>query len=319
MALRGYDMQEGTFAEVLIASVSDLHTDFAENRDDVVKLALAIHRRQADLVIIAGDVSHKNDRIARVLQAFAEAAPKVAYLPGNHDLWFDVPDAKGAPHLDTWRRYREELRALAEGAGAHYLPAAPLYLGDTAIVGSCGWYDYSLMPPSLRASVDRSVLESKQYGGLQWSDARFIAFRDEGGALMSDEAVAREMERELGEQLAAADAEARVRQIVAVTHHQPFYEVVTRTGTLPWEYFNAFMGSVGLGEVIRRSPKVRWSIYGHTHQVGRYQVGPVVAYGTPLGYPRERRGLSDEALLESRIGWIQTEAAAEFTGTESAG
>ncbi|MBK6683536.1 MAG: metallophosphoesterase [Deltaproteobacteria bacterium] len=298
-------MHEGTSTEVLIASVSDLHTDFAENRDDVVKLALAIHERRADLVIIAGDVSHKNERIQRVLQAFAETVPRVAYLPGNHDLWFDVPDAKSQPQLDTWVRYRQELRALSESAGAHYLPAAPLYLGSTAVVGSCGWYDYSLMPASLRASVDPSVLESKQYGGLQWSDARFIAFRDRAGALMSDEGVARVMEEELRAQLAEADQRPEVQQIVAVTHHQPFYEVVTRTGTLPWEYFNAFMGSVGLGEVIRSSDKVRWAIYGHTHQVGRYQLGPITAYGTPLGYPRERRGLDAEALLKSRIGWIE--------------
>jgi hypothetical protein len=56
---------------------------------------------------------------------------------------------------------------------------------------------------------------------------------------------------------------------------------------------------------IRSSPKVRWAIYGHTHQVGRYQVGPITAYGTPLGYPRERRGIEAEALIQSRIGWIE--------------
>jgi putative phosphoesterase len=290
---------------VLIASVSDLHTDHAENRDDVVKLALAIHKRKADLVIIAGDVSHKNDRIHRVLTAFAEAVPKVAYLPGNHDLWFDVPDAPSRADLDTWARYRVELKQLSESARAHYLPSSPLYLGATAVVGSCGWYDYSLMSPQLKATVDEAVLTSKQMNGLMWSDARFIAFRDRHGALMSDVAVSRIMEDELRAQIAEADGRAEVSRIVAVTHHQPFYEVVSRTGTMPWEYFNAFMGSTGLGEAIKSSNKVRWSIYGHTHRVGAHDIGGVRSYGTPLGYPRERKGITEAELLETRIGWIE--------------
>ncbi|MEM7674454.1 MAG: metallophosphoesterase, partial [Myxococcota bacterium] len=70
-----------------IATVSDLHTDFAENRGAVVKLAVAIHAGAADVVVVAGDVSHKDERIDRALRAFAEVAGQVAYIPGNHDLW----------------------------------------------------------------------------------------------------------------------------------------------------------------------------------------------------------------------------------------
>lgn len=288
-----------------IATVSDLHTDFPENREDVVKLALAIHRAKADLVIVAGDVSHKNDRIQRTLVALRETAGQVAYLPGNHDLWFDVPDAPGRPELDTWDRYHRELKALAEGAGAHYLPAGPLHLAQVAVVGTCGWYDYSLMPPAMRQSMDDRILAAKQFGGLQWSDARFIAFRDAGGALMSDVEVARRMERELAAQLERVEAQPEVAHVVVATHHQPFYEVVARTGTLPWEYFNAFMGSTGLGEVIKRSSKVRAVVYGHSHVVGSHEVSGLRVYGTPMGYPRERKGLDDKALVETRIGWIE--------------
>lgn len=289
---------------VRIATVSDLHTDYAENRDAVVKLAVAIHQGEADVVVVAGDVSHKDERIDRALRAFCEVAPRVAYIPGNHDLWYDVPFAADRPDLDTWRRYRDELRSVCEGAGAHYLPAEPLIVGAVAIVGSCGWYDYSLMAPSFRDQVDDRALALKTLDGLMWSDARFIAFRDESGHLMPDEAVARRMEAELEAHLSQVDADSRVREVVAVTHHQPFYEVVTRTGQLPWEYFCAFMGSAGLGAAIRKSPKVRTAVYGHTHVVGRYELGDLVAYGTPLGYPRERRGLSPDQVAETRVGWI---------------
>ncbi len=290
-----------------IATVSDLHTDFVENREAVVKLAVAIHKGAADVVVVAGDVSHKDERIDRALRAFKQVASQVAYIPGNHDLWFDVPLAAGRAELNTWHRYHHELKAVCEGAGAHYLPAEPMVLGPTAIVGSCGWYDYSFMAPEFRAQVDDMALALKTFDGLMWSDARFIAFRDAEGNLMPDPLVARQMEAELEQHLSKMDADDHIHNVVAVTHHQPFYEVVSRTGTMPWEYFCAFMGSAGLGKAIRSSPKVKIAVYGHTHVLGRHELDGLVVYGTPLGYPRERRGLSDDALADTRVGWIDVE------------
>ncbi|MCK6548240.1 metallophosphoesterase [Myxococcota bacterium] len=290
---------------MLIASVSDIHTDFPENREAVVRLATEIHARSADVVVVAGDVSHKNDRIERALRAFREVCGTVVYLPGNHDLWFDVPYAPARSDLDTWQRYHVELKALAESAGAHYLPAAPLVRDGVAIAGSCGWYDYSLAAPWVVETVGAQALAAKELAGLAWSDARYVAFRRPDGALMPDAEVARVMERELEAQLVALDAASDVRDVVVATHHQAFYDVVTRHGTLPWDFFNAFMGSRGLGDVILRCPKVRTVIYGHTHTVGEHRVGPLRVYGTPLGYPRERRGLGEDEVARTRIGWIE--------------
>jgi predicted phosphodiesterase len=290
---------------VLIASVSDLHTDFEENREVLVKLAASIYERSPSLVIVAGDVSHKNDRIDRALRALSHVAERVAYIPGNHDLWFDVPFAPGRRDLNTWVRYREELRDVAAAAGAHYLPAEPLVLHNVAVVGTCGWYDYSLAPAAIRTSIGDSALASKQFGGVLWSDARFIAFRDDEGELMEDRAVARAMERDLEVHLSLVSTRADVEHAVVVTHHQAFDEVVHHTGTLPWEFFNAFMGSSALGRVIQGAPKVRAAIYGHTHIVGDHRIDDLRVFGTPLGYPRERKGMSLDDVIRSRIGWIE--------------
>lgn len=290
---------------MLIASISDIHTDFPENREVLVKLAAEIHRREPDVLIVAGDVSHRNDRIARALKALCVVAPQVAYIPGNHDLWFDVPSARSRPELNTWVRYREELRDLVEGIGVHYLPAGPLLHGNVAVVGTCGWYDYSMTPDAIRTSIGEEALAAKQFGGVMWSDARFIAFRDSAGGLMEDRAVARAMEVELEAHLGQVDANPEVEHAVVVTHHQPFDEVVTHTGTLPWEFFNAFMGSRGLGRVIKGARKARVAIYGHTHLVGETVIDQLRVFGTPLGYPRERKGLSLEDVLETRIGWVE--------------
>ncbi len=288
-----------------IASVSDIHTDFAENREVLVKLAAEIHTRAPDVVIVAGDVSHKNERIERALKALSYVADRVAYIPGNHDLWYDVPFAPGRRDLNTWDRYRSELLELTQRTGAHYLPAGPLVVGRVAIAGTCGWYDYSLTPEAIRNSIGEEALAGKQFGGVMWSDARFIAFRDPLGELMHDGEVARTMERELSTQLEAIDRDPAIDHTVVVTHHQPFDEVVAHTGTLPWEFFNAFMGSSGLGRVIQSASKAKVAIYGHTHLVGETNIDDLRVYGTPLGYPRERKGLSLEEVLRTRIGWIE--------------
>lgn len=289
---------------VRIATVSDLHTDFSENRDLLVHLATEIHARKVDLLIVAGDVSHVDERIDRTLRALAEVTPRLAYLPGNHCLW-ETAIAQGAV-VDTWVRYTDGLRRLAEAAGAHYLPAAPLRLGPLAVVGTCGWYDYSFLEPWVLEQLGLEAIKKKKLGPIAWSDAAYTSFRDGDGAPMSDADVARRMERELEQQLIETTADPAVEEVLVATHHQPFREVVRRSGSLPWEFFCAFMGSESLGRVIMaHRAKVRTVLYGHSHVVAEQQIDGLRVYGTALGYPRERKGMDLEAIVRSRIGWIE--------------
>lgn len=288
-----------------IASISDLHVDHAANRGALAKLAAEVRRRGADLLIVAGDVSHDDQQIEETLRSLGEAAPRVAYLPGNHDLWSPVPEPRAREDVDTWERYRDHLRRIAERAGAHYVPARPLLLGPVALVGTCGWYDYSFVEDWVRAELGDAALAEKKLGPMSWLDGVMTAFRGPDRALVDDATVARQMEAELSAQLAEVEARAEIEHVVVATHHQPFREVVFRTGTLPWEYFCAFMGSVGLGDVIRSGRKVRAAVYGHSHIVGDQMIGGLRVFGTALGYPRERGDMDDAALLATRIGWIE--------------
>ncbi|MBX2811892.1 MAG: metallophosphoesterase [Myxococcales bacterium] len=281
-----------------IASVSDLHIDFAENRHALVQLAAAIHEGQAELVIVAGDVSHVDEHISLTLRALKVAAPQVAYLPGNHDLWLSEGEN------NSWDRYRKTLPALVAAEGAYYLPTAPLILGSAAVVGTTGWYDYSLLRPEYTEVVVAEALRAKQWQGLRWSDDVHINFRDEYGGQMSDECVSRCMERELSEQLADVCSGTHVSHVIAVTHFLPFRESLGPSRGMPWDYFDAFMGSTSLGDVIVNCSKVRHVIYGHSHRPRACEVNGVVVRGTPLGYPRERQGIANELIAKRSIGWI---------------
>ena len=284
-----------------VATVSDLHLDHAANRELMPALAAEVHRRGADLVVIAGDVSHRDAWIERAIRSFQVVAPRVAYVPGNHDVW-QSPEAleRGA---DTWKRYRDDLRTMSTELGAAYLPAEPLRVGKVAFVGTCGWYDYGFLLDEHRELMNAERRRSKRWERFQWSDAHFVAFRSEGGEPMDDAAVLDVMLAQLEAQLEALERDNDIEQVFVATHHLPFEELVLRSGTLPWEFFNAFMGSPRLGEVIVRHRKVRSVVYGHTHRGRRVDIEGRTVMGTPLGYPRERPGLSREEVVATRIGW----------------
>ena len=122
---------------------------------------------------------------------------------------------------------------------------------------------------------------------------------------MGDVEVARQMESDLEAQLRWAEEACDVRAVLAVTHHLAFSEAVFRTHTLPWEFFNAYMGSRELGRVISRNSKVRAAVYGHTHHPGRAVVEGFEVVGTPLGYPRERKRMSEADVVATRVNWLQ--------------
>lgn len=290
-----------------IASVSDIHLEYGANRDLFVKMAREIRARGADAVVVVGDVSHIDELIALSIRVLGQVTDCVAYTPGNHDVWVDRPgeDLRDDSDFNTWERHDDDLKAIVEAEGGHYLPAAPLRLGDVALAGSCGWYDHSFLLPELRERIPETALAEQSVEGLQWGDRTRTVFRDTDGRVMSNPEVARRMEHRLDAQLGELDRDPSVDRVVCATHHLQYEQAVLRTGTLPWEIFNAFMGSIRMGEMIDAHPKVGHVIYGHTHTPRDFHVGSRRVFGTPLGYPRERKGRSDEEVIRTRIGWIE--------------
>jgi len=290
-----------------IASVSDIHLEYKANRAEFIKMAAEIGARRADVVLVVGDVSHIDDLIVRSIRVLSREAERVAYVPGNHDLWVDRPgeDLRNDAGFNTWMRHDEDLKTMVESEGGHYLPAVPLRLGAVAVAGSCGWYDHSFLHAEFRNQIPADALREQTLDGMQWGDCTRTAFRDTEGRLMSSPEIARRMEDALDAQLDSLEADPSVEQVVCATHHQQYEQTVRRAGKLPWEFFNAFMGSRRMGEVIDRYSKVRYVIYGHTHALGDYRIGARRVLGTPLGYPRERKGTSEDEILRTRIGWIE--------------
>jgi Icc-related predicted phosphoesterase len=273
-----------------IALTSDLHV---EHHPEVVPLIVERTRALAvDVLVVAGDVSHDLGRLAEALAALKQAAPRLVFVPGNHDLWC----SPGTPSSSA--RYEEAIPALCARAGVDALGHAPVEIGGVAFVGVTGWYDFSLRNRELDGTFTLDDYRRGAWGRLRWNDQSRVTWTDEEGQLLDAQAICDQQVASLERQL----SEVGDRPTVAVTHHLPFAELVTSMGELPWDFINGFMGAARLGEAMRRAPNVRLACAGHTHFRKRASIegsgGRFMAEVSPIGYPREYKRMAGLTLAE---------------------
>lgn len=273
-----------------LALTSDLHV---EHHPEVV--ALVGERVRAlgpDVLVVAGDVSSQLATLEAALAELRRAAPRLVFVPGNHDLW-TLP---GGP--SSRERYEREIPALGARAGADVVGQGPIEIDGVVFVGVTGWYDYSLRNRALDATFTREDYRRGSWGRLRWNDKARICWPGDDGVELDDPAICAAQVESLERQLAAAGA----RPTVVVTHHLPLAELVTSHGEPPWDFINGFMGSARLGEVMRRAPGVRLGVCGHTHFRKRARVdgagGPFTVETSPIGYPREYARMGGLTLAE---------------------
>ena len=66
------------------------------------------------------------------------------------------------------------------------------------------------------------------------------------------------------------------------------------------------VGIVDRDAVVVAGPDDRIALVGELLEAfGDRQIGPIRVYGTALGYPRERKDLTEDDVARTRIGWIE--------------
>jgi Icc-related predicted phosphoesterase len=285
---------------VRIGLTSDLHV---EHHPDVVPLIVERVRALAvDALIVAGDVSSSLPTLETALAALRKSAPRMLFVPGNHDLWMlkDTPTSRA--------RYEVEIPALCARAGVDAIGRDPVEIGGVSFAGVTGWYDYSLRNRELDGTFSMDDYRRGAWGRLRWNDKARISWPDDDGAELDDVAICDGQVALLERQLAAVGA----RPTVVVTHHLPFAQLATSRGEPPWDFINGFMGSDRLGEAMRRAPGVKLGVCGHTHFRKRAELegagGRFTVETSPIGYPREYArmlGLTLEARVADRVTLIE--------------
>jgi len=257
-----------------LAVLSDLHVHHEENRAQMPALARSIRELGCQVVLLAGDLSHRLGDVDACLGELAVAKEHV-FVPGNHDLW---PVDEGSP--GSRERHERLLPELCMKNGWKYLPHdGPVRFGSATFFGVMGWPDGSLVGPALEYA-----------GTCEWSPPE------------PDQNLAREDAARLEAQLDRHRLDGGTDgSLVLVTH----YPASERASRLVQEHGKTvherdgqrllertWLPAVKEG-IVERPPDL--VVYGHRH--GRYLVGEHASWA--LGYPWEVEKLG--AFGESRF------------------
>ena|SRR5215475_2695029 len=114
-----------------IFAVSDLHTDFAENRRRLQQVSSTSYLR--DGLVVAGDIADDLRVIGWTLRKLRSQFGKVFYVLGNHALW-----GRGG-ECDSVEKFRQVLR-LCDELGVYTRPGRA---GKNWDVPLFSWYESS--------------------------------------------------------------------------------------------------------------------------------------------------------------------------------
>ena len=255
-----------------IGVTSDIHTDISSaNREIAKHIAHVARRAELDALVICGDISHNIMTLSKTLSAFHRVGNgcKKFFVAGNHDIWL-VDMREGITSHDKYAL----ITAICNEYEFHHLGDSPAVVGEVGFCGTIGWYDYSYKRD--KYAIPEESYMSKTFQGAVWNDVNYARWNG------SDPEIASQFEGELQEQIDSI--KDRVSRIIVATHHVPFQQCVTYRNQLPWDFFSAFMGSAGLGEICVNEPKVTHTLFGHTHGDFFDTVRGVVAICSPIGY-----------------------------------
>lgn len=272
---------------------ADLHYNHARSRGPADELIDRINSLSFDALLVVGDTAPaESDELAQCLGRFTFAGPRL-FVAGNHELWTNGPDS----HQLLRRLLPDRLQQL----GWHDLQSTPFIAGDVAVVGSIGWYDYSLADASL--GIPRRFYEAKISPGsaghlddhahllgdgsdiseaashvfARWNDGRFVKLH------RSDQQFLDELLDELRQHL---ELTRSCRQVIAAIHHLPFAELMPpqRPARSQWRFALAFLGATSIGQLLLRYANVSTVFCGHSHFAREAQVGHIRAVNIGSGY-----------------------------------
>ncbi len=262
---------------------SDLHY-YTGNEAVMDGLAQKVCASDADVFIIGGDATSGGSYVmlARLLEKFSGFRGQKLFVAGNHDLW--------NPH-DTGVEKYFELQNFVEQYDFHSLDKNPFVKDGVGFVGSIGWYDYSFKMRSgeipeqfimdARTFTRWEDVDDKAYATKMaeaTSDKWDFAWNDVNYArIPSDKDFLEQRLNALQRQL--EEVSPKVDQIVAMTHHLPFENIVPRDqGNTAFTLGNAYQGSARIGALLQQYGKVGYAFCGHSHVSGQWRNGTITCY-----------------------------------------
>jgi Icc-related predicted phosphoesterase len=244
-------------------ALSDLHVDYAENRNWVRELSPGEYR--SDVLLLAGDLSSDLEVLEDCLCRLRERFCALVFVPGNHDLW--VRRREGLDSLAKWERVAECCRR----SDVH---VSGVRFGAVRVEPLLSWYDFSFGRPNE---------ELRQ----RWADFKLCVWP---GGMSLDEVNAwflaqnHPLEPQPGETL------------LTLSHFLPRPDVLPERVDLDRYWLLPVLGSHALGSLVERLNP--WChVFGHTHLNSRRRHSGITYLNNAFGYPSEVR-IARKALLQ---------------------
>ncbi len=258
-----------------IFCTSDIHIDFSENRDWLTQLSTFDF--QHDTLILAGDISDKEQHLAWAFRELSARFKYVIFVPGNHDLW--VNNTRWHNSLDKYH----DLLNMAEDFGIH---TRLLELEGVSFVPLQSWYDFTF------------AMDNDDYLSQRWVDFK----RCQWGARFSH-ADNHEQQAQLvcdyflqKNCLAVSNTE---NTVISLSHFVPRIDLMPSYIPLEHQKIYPVLGSHKIDKQIR-TLKADCHIYGHSH-VNRDVVIDGIRYiNNAFAYPTESR-ISRKTLFEVEL------------------
>lgn len=259
-------------SQTRLAVISDLHLNKIKTQSAFKAIiSELVQEFSIDVLILPGDLTAgAGQTIVLVRELIDELAIPVYYVPGNHELWNRF---NGLSTNDIYQLFLDDPNCLC--GQIVDLP------GGCKLLGDMHWYDYSYADHE-RFSLEQ--FERKMLRGSRWQDAYYV---DWG---RSDQDINDLFLNKQKELLATLENE----KLIYVSHmiNHPNFSVPSRRFEL-WGFFNAFLGSRKLYDLIR-AIKPEIAICGHVHHRKSFTEDGILYLCACLGYPKEWRYLATE-------------------------
>ncbi len=259
---------------IKIDIISDLH--FNELFNDTVDLTIAYDiydsyflNREADTLIIAGDIGHINRQNINLLKMFRQRYYKhIVMVAGNHDYLLYAKRGDGKIYKDSFERINDFKIKINKIDGLYFLDGDVININGIRIGGSMGWYDgkYTLKhftpfhPLSLQVLWSETMPDSRAIIPMSRFDDLFDV----------------EYEKMHKASLSCDVMVTHINPSIEKEHTHPQYR--DNKGTA----FYTFDGD----ELLKQTPAKFW-IFGHTHIPNEYYTHDVNVICNPFGYPQK--------------------------------
>ena len=237
-----------------IFALSDIHVDYDANAEWVGNLSKYDYRD--DLLILAGDVTHKLTLLAWCVGELSARFKHVLFVPGNHDLW-----VLGKEKEKTSLQKFVDVRATVEASGASM---RSFRKGGVLIAPLLGWYDYSFGEPT------EELMQ-------MWADYRACRWPSGVGPA--------EVAAHCSEMTSQLDA-GNATRVITFSHFLPRIDLVPFYVPRKHRILDPVLGGTRIEMELRKLGS-SLHVYGHSHINRSVHIDGVRYVNNAFGYPHE--------------------------------